>query len=499
MKIKSLTLQAIRVTSLEIGFATLLAATIPLCALERINLDTSGGEMVGGIAIGSTVSADGRYVVFESNADLVPEKMSSSYDVYLRDRVLNTTTRISVNVAGDEANGSSGGSAISANGKFVAFHSAATNLVAGDTNDQEDVFVKDLTTGVVDRVSVATGGAQTMIWPSSAPSISGDGRYVAFYSPADDLVGGDTNGNTDIFLRDRQNATTTRVNVGPLGVEANAGESYSPAISDDGSAVAFRSFATNLVSPATSGNASIFVRDLGTNTTTLVSRSTGGAEADFDCDFPKLSADGRYVIFMSGASNLDPADTDFAPDIFLHDRQLGTTTVVSVATGGTKGNNASFNAAISADGSYIGFMSESTNLVSGDTNAKNDVFVRNLSSGVTERVSVGPNGVQGDDHSGSSIDFTADGSAFVFESSAGTLVAGDTNMTHDIFYGTSMPPVTPPPVMTPPDTTVQQAVIQKQVKTAKKKLKAAKRGGKKSKAKRYKKKIKKLKAQLRQL
>lgn len=449
--------------------------------------------MTGGVAFNPSVSADGRYVVFDSNADLVPEKMSSHYDIFLRDRTLGITTRISVDSSGNEANGSSSNAVISADGNFVAFQSNASNLVAGDTNGQGDIFVKNLTTGAVERVSVATGGAQAMLWGSTEPSISGDGRYVVFSSPADDLVAGDMNSQTDIFLRDRQTGTTTRINLGPANVESD-GESSSPVISDDGTTVAFRSFATTLISPAASGNAHIFVRDLTTGTNSLASKSTAGAEADFDCNFPDLSSDGRYVVFESLASNLDPIDTDseFRSDIFLHDRQLGTTALVSLSSGGVKANDASYSPRISGNGSQIGFPSEATNLVSGDTNGDPDMFVRNLTTGVTQRTSVGPNGEQADDLTASRPDLIADGSALAFESSADNLVADDNNMTHDIFYGSisSTPPV---------DTTAQKVVVRKQIKTTTKKLRAAKRSGKKAKIKSLKKKLRKLKARLRRL
>ncbi|MDF1863067.1 MAG: hypothetical protein P1U87_22815 [Verrucomicrobiales bacterium] len=486
-------LPGINSTSFGITALALFSLSSPITALERINLDTTGGEMTGGVAFNPSVSADGRYVVFESNADLVPEKVSSSYDVFLRDRTLGTTTRISVDSAGNEANGSSGSAVISADGNFVAFQSNASNLVAGDTNGQADVFVKNLSSGAVERVSVATGGGQAMLWASGEPSISGDGRYVVFVSPADDLVVGDMNSQSDIFLRDRQTGTTTRINLGPANAESD-GESSSPVISDDGTTVAFRSFATTLISPAASGNAHIFVRDLGTGTTSLVSKSTAGAEADFDCDFPDLSSDGRYVVFESLASNLDPVDTDsgFRSDIFLHDRQLGTTALVSLSSSGVKANDASYSPRISGNGTHVGFPSEATNLVSGDTNGDPDMFVRNLSSGVTQRTSVGPNGEQADDLTWSRPDFIADGSAHVFESSAGNLIANDNNMTHDIFYGSLS---TTPPV----DTTAQKKVVRKQIATTTKKLRAAKRSGKKAKIKSLKKKLRRLKARLRRL
>src|SRR5947209_1614213 len=258
-----------------------------------------------------------------------------------------TTVRVSVASDGTEGNDVSLGSALSADGRFVAFDSAATDLVAGDTNGVSDVFVHDRQTGTTERVSVASDGAQgngssglvTFAFP---PALSADGRFVAFVSFATNLVASDTNGATDVFVHDRQTGTTERVSVASDGTEGNAA-SAGATLSADGRFVAFHSAATNLVAGDTNGTNDVFVHDRQTGTTERV--SVNGFSAG-----PALSADGRFVAFHSTATNLVAGDTNGATDVFVHDRQTGTTERVSVASDGTQGNDASSYPALSADG-----------------------------------------------------------------------------------------------------------------------------------------------------
>ncbi|MEN6642913.1 MAG: hypothetical protein ABFE08_10735 [Armatimonadia bacterium] len=303
-----------------------------------------------------SVSADGRYVAFASYAtDLVAGDTNGDYDIFVRDRTTGTTTMVSVATGGDQANGFSYFPSISADGRYVAFESRASNLVAGDTNGSGDVFVHDRTTGTTTRVSVATGGGQGN--DESCPSsISGDGRYVAFLSSASNLVGGDTNGKSDAFVHDRTTRTTTRVSVATDGGQGNDSSSTS-SISGDGRYVAFLSSASDLVGGDTNGESDVFVHDRTTGTTTRVSVATGGDQANDSSWFPSISADGRYVAFESSASNLIGGDTNGESDVFVHDRTTSTTTRASVATGGTQGNDSSYRPSISADGRYVAFES----------------------------------------------------------------------------------------------------------------------------------------------
>jgi Tol biopolymer transport system component len=262
---------------------------------------------------------------------------------------------------------------ISADGRYVAFHSDASNLVPGDTNGTWDIFVHDRLTGQTTRVSVASDGTQGNNG-SGDPSISADGRYVAFTSEASNLVPGDTNGTWDIFVHDRVTGQTTRVSVASDGSEGY-GSSFSSSISADGRYVAFSSWASNLVPGDTNGWADVFVHDRVTGQTTRVSVASDGTEGNHVSLLPSISADGRYVAFSSWASNLVPGDTNEVQDIFVHDRLTGQTSRVSVASGGTEGNGASEFPSISADGRYVAFYSAASNLVPGDTNGTWDIFV----------------------------------------------------------------------------------------------------------------------------
>jgi Tol biopolymer transport system component len=362
-------------------------------------------------------------------------------DIFVRDRQTPTTTRVSVDSGGAEGSGHSYSPSISGDGRYVAFESNANDLVAGDTNPLSDIFVHELLGGTTTLVSVDSFGVQDVPSSSSSPSISSDGRYVAFDSDAI-LVAGDTNGKVDIFVHDRQTVTTTRVSVATGGVEVDD-PSYSPSISADGRYVAFESIATDLVAPATNGNVHIFVRDLLAGTTTLVSVDSTGTEGDGPSRAPSISGDGRYVAFESDATNLVVGDTLGFSDVFVRDLQTGTTTRVSVDLAGTEGDGPSRAPAISGDGRKVAFESLSTNLVVGDTLGFSDVFVHDRDADgngtydepgaiSTARVSVDLVGVEGNDNS-NAPSISADGSSVTFQSDADNLVVGDTLGFPDIF------------------------------------------------------------------
>jgi hypothetical protein len=233
-----------------------------------------------------------------------------------------TTERVSVATGGAEGNNESASfqASISADGRYVALQSLATNLVSGDTNAQQDVFVRDRQSGTTERVSVATGGAEGNS-SSYAPSISADGRFVAFYSLASNFAAGDTNGYVDVFVRDRQSGTTERVSMATGGAQEN-NNSYNPAISADGRFVAFYSLASNLVAGDTNLASDVFVRDRQSGTTERASVATGGAEAEGNghSEEPSISSDGRFVAFASPASNLVAGDSNNNSDVFERDR-----------------------------------------------------------------------------------------------------------------------------------------------------------------------------------
>ena len=262
---------------------------------------------------------------------------------------------------------------------------------------------------------------------SAYPSISADGRYVAFSSPATNLMPGDSHGTDQVYLRDRVAGTTTCLSVSADGAMGSA-QSTDPSISADGHVVAFWSWAPDLVPGDTNANPDVFVRDLRTGTTERVSVSTAGIQAAGGSWYAALSGDGRYVAFRSAASNLVPGDTNARGDVFVHDRVAGSTERVSLASDGSQANGNSFTttACISRHGRYVVFQSDATNLSAADVNGTLvDVFVHDRLTGVTEMVSVSSAGVGGDNGSRDPA-ISADGSSVVFETRAANLVAGVT-------------------------------------------------------------------------
>jgi Tol biopolymer transport system component len=297
--------------------------------------------------------------------------------MFVRDRQAGTTERVSVDSSGGEANQDCGGSSISADGRFVVFQSAATNLVAGDANSRSDIFLHDRQTGTTELVSVDSTGAQGN-GDSGSCVISADGSLVVFISSADNLVPGDTNGWTDVFVRDRQASTTERVSVDSSGTQADAdcGVGGAPAISADGRYVAFQTDATNLVAGDTNGSYDIFVRDRQSGTTEIVSIDSTGTLGNAGSQTPCISADGRLVVFESDASNLIAADGNGWTDVFERDRQTGRTTRLSVSTAGGESSGPSYSPALSDDGRQAAFVSLSSDLIGGDANGWDDIYVR---------------------------------------------------------------------------------------------------------------------------
>ena len=321
-----------------------------------------------------SISNDGRYVAFVSNAsNLVSDDTNDVPDVFVYDQQMGGTTRVSVASNGMQGNGYANSPFISNDGRYVAFYSDASNLVNGDTNGVSDVFVHDRQTGGTVRVSVASDGMQGNSW-AELSSISEDGRYIAFHSSASNLVNGDTNSQIDVFVHDQQTGGTTRVSVADDGTQGNSYSIY-PSISNDGRYVAFYSDASNLVNGDTNFATDIFVHDQQMGETTRVSVTHEGTQGNNSSYFPSISSDGRYVAFHSFASNLVSDDTNGTTDVFVYDRQTGKTMRMSVATDGAQGNNGSFEISMSDNGRYVAFYSDASNLVSDDTNDYGDIFV----------------------------------------------------------------------------------------------------------------------------
>lgn len=382
------------------------------------------------------ISADGRFVVWDSvDTDLVAGDTNRAVDVFLRNTKRGTTIRISVSSSGAQANGQSANPAISADGRYIVYSSNASNLVPKDTNGESDIFVYDRIARTTKRVSVATGGAQAVggsNWIFTA-DVSADGRYVAFASSASNLVPGDTNRGTDVFVRDTLLKTTTQVSVDSEGNpsdERDDGNAVFLGMSPDGRYVVFTSSATNLIVGRTTDPFElVYVRDTVNGTTTLASADNSGNPANNGSAGNSISLDGRYVTFFSSASNLAPYNG--LSHVFVRDLLTGTNTML-VSPSIELGEGDPY---ISADGRYVAFESNADNLVPGDTNRVGDVFVRDLVTGTTVRANVSSAGVQSAKSGGSSacMGMSGDGRYVLFITRAPNLVPGDTAGTTDVF------------------------------------------------------------------
>ena len=403
--------------------------------IERVSRSSSGTQTNGNSG-GPSISADGRVVVFSSAAtNLVGNDTNGVADVFVRDRQVQTTTRVSLTNGGAQANRRSGRPATSTDGRYVSFWSAATNLVAGDTNVREDLFVRDRQGGTTQRVSISSSGVQGN-GDSYGPSMSADGRYVGFGSAASNLVSGDTNRFGDVFVYDRQAKTVTAASKSKTRVAGMT--AWSGSLSANGNFVVFSSSATNLVAGDTNNTGDVFVRDRQAGTITRVNLSTSGLQADDFSYGGAISSDGRFVIFDSNASNLAPRGEVNWENVFVRDRQAGTTVLASVASSGEFANYTNHGVAVTTNGRFVLFDSESSNLVPGDTNGSRDVFVRDVVAGTTTRVNVSSAGEQAEQSSSSyygssGVDITPDGRYVLFTSYASNLVSADTNGIADVF------------------------------------------------------------------
>lgn len=378
----------------------------------------------------SSISADGRYIAFTSSAtNLVDGDTNGVDDIFLRDVLSKTTTRISINSSGGQGNDASSFASISSDGNFVAFFSLASNLVSGDTNGVGDIFLHDNLANTTERVSIGESGTQGNGEAVFNLSISASGRFIAFSSGASNLVSGDTNAVSDIFVRDRVEGVTRRVSLDSSGVQGNY-SSYNPSISADGRYVVFES-RYSFVSGDTNGTSDIFLRDTVVNTTTLISVNSNGMQEASESFSPMISSDGRYVTFTS-FNSFSYSDTNNTTDVFLHDVENRITVMVSLSSNGIQGNMGSNFSTISADGRFVAFSSGATNLVDGDTNGVWDIFVRDMINNVTSRVSVDSNNLQGNNGS-AAPNISLNGNYVTFTSFSNNLVYNDTNSSSDIF------------------------------------------------------------------
>ncbi|MEZ5967061.1 MAG: hypothetical protein R3F56_24705 [Planctomycetota bacterium] len=333
---------------------------------------TPGNGHAGSFA--PAISADGRYVAFESAAsNLVAGDTNGVGDVFVRDRVAATTERISVATGGDQGNGSAYSLAMSADGGVVVFQSAATNMVGGDANGKYDIFVRDRVSGTTSRVSRADGGGDSDNH-STNPAISADGRFVAFDSRATNLVAGDDNFRSDVFVYEIATDTMRLVSVDGSG-SAAGGDSYNPSVSGDGRLVAFESGAANLIGGGDTNDAiDVFVTDWRARTTARYSVGAAG-EGNGTSYEARISQDGRWLAFTTAATNLVPGDSNGVEDVLVAEISSFGLRRVSVSSSGAQGDARSMNATVGAGGRVIALRSEATNLVAGDSNGRTDAFV----------------------------------------------------------------------------------------------------------------------------
>ncbi|PYJ56499.1 MAG: hypothetical protein DME24_22060 [Verrucomicrobia bacterium] len=463
------------------------ASTVQAISLADSSLPVAAGG--NSDSSDSVISSDGRFVLFLSSANnLVTNDDNGKFvDVFLRDRTNGVTTLVSVNQTGvGGGNGNSVSPAASTDGRYVVFESEASNLVANDTNGVSDVFMRDLQTGTTTLVSVnsaGTGGNGA----STSPLISPDGRYVAFVSAAGNLVANDTNNANDIFVRDLQNNTTTLVSVSMDGATSGNGGSDWPTMTPDGRWVAFVSKATNLVAGASNNLGDIYARDLVSGTTIWVGTNVAAIMSGVNSQShpinsynPVVSDNGNYVAFKSvgaallvlrhnlqtGATDLvstntvgntlgfdDPSGPDMTPDgrfiafteargaggtgltdVYLWDAQNGTKSLVSANLSGTISSNAfSDTPAVSADGRFVAFVSDASDLVTNAADGSYQVYLRDVLNGTTKLVSADTSGGVSGDTGGAIPTMTADGRSVAFDSFDGDYVANDNNNAYDVF------------------------------------------------------------------
>lgn len=393
-----------------------------------------------GSSYGPSISADGSSIAFFSySSNLVSGDSNGTYDVFVKNLMTGALRLVSDGPNGP-ANRPSYAPSISRDGRKVAFFSYGSNLIDGDANDAYDVFVKDVETRVLTLASAGASGQGNR--QSFEPSISDDGNKVAFFSYANNLVPGDVNGYGDVFVKDLLAGTITLVSASATA-QGN-GNSYGSSLSENGAKAAFTSEASNLVPGDTNRAADVFVKNLETGALAMVSIGTNGpGNKASQTGMRSLSADGNKVVFTSDATNLVPDDNNDASDVFVKDLVTEVVTLVSIGRAG-QGNGNSYKASISADGTKVAFTSDASNLVAGDTNATGDVFIKDLTTGNITLVSTGRDGPSNRRSDEASL--SANGNKVAFESRATNLILGDLNGSTDVFVAT-MPAVVECPIL----------------------------------------------------
>ncbi len=423
--------------AMVVGLSTVYAAEL----VSKASDGTPGNQIVD-INRSPSISDDGRFVAFATFAtNLGPVDTNGVRDVYVHDRVLGTNELVSIDSQGNQANLDCWQPIISGDGRFVAFASHADNLVPGHLFGSRDIFVHDRQLHTTEMVNLDNQGNQAASSTGGADvlDITPDGRYVVFWSDNPYVV--EDTGQRDVYVRDRVLGITERISVNSQGTQQALGNAdFHAAISADGRFVAFASTATNLGPNEPTTLHDVYVRDRATQTTERVSNNYldptfPGDSSSYVTD---MSHDGRFVVMQSSATDLVPGDSNLSIfDIFVHDRSTGLTELVSVDSFGNAADGHSFNpagvaASISGDGRFVTFQSAATNLVANDTNGRQDIFLRDRNAGTTVRLSLGPLGVQAD---GNSVlpRITPDGKVIAFHSLARNLVEGQTILHRQVY------------------------------------------------------------------
>ncbi|WP_262273248.1 hypothetical protein [Microvirga yunnanensis] len=395
---------------------------------SRISTAANGAEALGASS-SAQFSPDGRSVLFKSDApNLIAGGTNGTTHIFLKDLTTHAITRLSTTADGLEANGNSYDVQMTPDGRFMVFTSIADNLVSNDHNNKHDIFLKDLTTHAITRLSTTPAGEEANGF-SFEPRLSPDGQFLMFTSNAVNL-GADNFLSSEIFLKNLTTKDITRITVAADGTPGSVGGDQ-PLFSPDGHSIVFRSFSSKLVANDTNTSWDIFLRDQ-FGTITLLSKAVDGTQGNSFSSNPQFSPDGQYVLFESNANNLIAGDGNNQLDVFLKDIHSGAVTLLSRTADGTQGDRGSYNARFSPEGRYIVFESDATNLVADDNNGQTDIFVKDLVGGTVTRLSTAADGTEADFES-SFAQFSPDGRFVTFESEATNLVDGDTNGTSDIF------------------------------------------------------------------
>jgi uncharacterized repeat protein (TIGR01451 family) len=445
----SVTSQTTFITPVVKSINSLVMTPTEYNTVLRASVNSSGKQTSSAFgSMNASISGDGSLIAFVSQAnDLVSNDTNDREDIFVSNWRTGEITRVSISPTGNQANGNSVNPTISSDGRFVVFESFASNLVQGDTNGLKDVFVYDRQTSQIELVSKAPSEESNDT--SSNPDISSDGRFVVFESSASNLVEGDTNDWKDVFVHDRQTNQTSRVSVATGGIEST-GDSYEPSISDDGKLIAFVSWSRNFASDDLNNSTDIFVHNRQTGQTSLVSRSSTNVVGSSNSIAPEISGNGNYVTFSSGASNL--VSNSLTESVYVRNLITSQTVIVSINSNGAVNDKSSFRPFISYDGKFVVFQSKATNLTSVTELEQDRIYIHNRDTdndGIFDEPSQISTLIisvfNGSRPNANKPSLSNDGNFVTYHSYAGNLLpsSSDTNNVDDVFLAVANSPITP--------------------------------------------------------